>query len=619
MKPDRRDLWWIVLIAVSFVAGLAVSWERWGNPLVDCGREMNQPLRLARGELLYSDVRHIYGPLSPYVNALLFKLFDPSVGVLYADGIVTAALVIALTYWISRQIMEPAPSAAAALSVTWLCAFKQAGNYILPYSFSALHGCALGIVALALAIRVIKGGSAVWLLGAGAAAGLAMLAKTEMGIAALTVGIVSAWLAAYPNWRRGAVLAAIFATPAVTLAGGVYSWAAINVGWHTLTNDSFLLFTNLPAELVYFNKRMSGFDRPLDSLIQMASAVARLGFLAALIAAVTLIISRRADTRRVTGLATADAGRITIVHLWSLAAVSITAFLAVSFGTGMQLDRGPFLAMPIILVAQLSVGLVYLFRSGRGDPRTVVLVAIAVYALASLARVMLRVRSGGAYSSYLMPASVILFTYTATYTFTRLFRDDRARRLARNIVLGLILLWVGATAVVFGVRYRRDNNYPISTDRGTITTVPEMGAAFSQAIDFLHRETVPGEPVAVIPEGTSLNFFTDRTQPLRDEILTPGFLDLEGEQRAIMRLIESNTRYVLVANRPTPEFGAAIIGRDYYKRLMGWVEENFEPCAVFAKNADPGLEIGDKAFFIRAYKRKTPTNRSHSTPQEFLK
>jgi hypothetical protein len=109
MKPDRRDLWWIALIAVSFVAGLAVSWERWGNPLVDCGREMNQPLRLARGEVLYSDVRHIYGPLSPYVNALLFKLFDPSIGVLYADGIVSAALVIALTYWVSRQVMDPAP------------------------------------------------------------------------------------------------------------------------------------------------------------------------------------------------------------------------------------------------------------------------------------------------------------------------------------------------------------------------------------------------------------------------------------------------------------------------------------------------------------------------------
>ena len=99
-RIDKRDLPWVVLIAVSFIFGLAVSWERWGNPLVDCGREMNQPLRLAHGEMLYSDVRHIYGPLSPYVNAMLYRIFGPSLAVLYADGIFTAFIILALVYWL---------------------------------------------------------------------------------------------------------------------------------------------------------------------------------------------------------------------------------------------------------------------------------------------------------------------------------------------------------------------------------------------------------------------------------------------------------------------------------------------------------------------------------------
>ena len=38
----------------------------------------------------------------------------------------------------------------------WLCAFKQAGNYILPYSYSALHGCALGLLSLALLVGFIE-------------------------------------------------------------------------------------------------------------------------------------------------------------------------------------------------------------------------------------------------------------------------------------------------------------------------------------------------------------------------------------------------------------------------------------------------------------------------------
>ena len=52
------------------VLTLAASWLRWAAPVVDIGREMNQPLRLSSGEMLYSDVRHIYGPLSPWVTML---------------------------------------------------------------------------------------------------------------------------------------------------------------------------------------------------------------------------------------------------------------------------------------------------------------------------------------------------------------------------------------------------------------------------------------------------------------------------------------------------------------------------------------------------------------------
>ncbi|HSO73342.1 MAG TPA: hypothetical protein VLU47_00770 [Blastocatellia bacterium] len=47
-----------------------------------------------------------------------------------------------------------------------------------------------------------------------------------------------------------------------------------------------------------------------------------------------------------------------------------------------------------------------------------------------------------------------------------------------------------------------------------------------------------------------------------------------------------------------------MFGRDYCQRLMQWVEENFEPVAIFGPDHDPTLEVGDKPFFIRAYKKK---------------
>jgi hypothetical protein len=126
-----------------------------------------------------------------------------------------------------------------------------------------------------------------------------------------------------------------------------------------------------------------------------------------------------------------------------------------------------------------------------------------------------------------------------------------------------------------------------------------------EAIHFIKRETTVGEPVAVMPEGSSLDFFTDRVNPLREEITTPGYLDIEGERRAIDQLKQSNTKYVMVTNRPTSEFGPKVFGRDYCQVLMQWIEQNFEECAIFGPDHDPNLQIGDKTFFIRAYRKRT--------------
>jgi len=167
------------------------------------------------------------------------------------------------------------------------------------------------------------------------------------------------------------------------------------------------------------------------------------------------------------------------------------------------------------------------------------------------------------------------------------------------------MLDVAITASLLSYRFRDRNTVSIRTERGTIIAIPDLGKAINEAITFINRETAPGEPVAVMPEGTSLNFLTDRPNPLREEITTPGYLNQEDEQRAIRQLVQSDTKLVLVANRATSEFGAAAFGKDYCKTLMGWIEQNFEPCAIFGADQDQSQQIGDKTFFIRAYRKRT--------------
>jgi hypothetical protein len=564
------------VLAASFAFGLAASWLRWTNPVIDSGREMNQPLRLAQGETLYSTVGHIYGPLSPWLHAILYRVFDPSLTILYADGILCAIAVLALVYWLGRRVMDPPAAATATLTVMWLCVFKPAGNFIVPYAYSALHGTLLGLATLALSVRARERPSAVRFAAAGLLAGVTLLAKTEMGLSAVCAALVAAALAE-SSGRRRIVFAATALLVALGVAFAVYGEIAARVGWRVLVNDCWLLVYNLPEPLRYFNRAVSGFDRPLVSLTRMLIAAAKLGILAALVGSVSyLIAGPRAAApraRRILGAALA-AG----VVLW--------------LTTGLDWDRGPFLAMPLVLVATLLL-------HGRIVRDRDVMV-YAAFALAQLARILLHVRSGGAYGSFLLPMSIVVFTYLWVGPFAGSLPDRPARRLAAALAIGLLIAADAGMAVVLAYRYRESNTTVISTARGTLIAAPDVASVWNAALAFIGSHTRPDDPIAVLPEGTSLTFLSGRRNPLREEIVTPGFLDLSGEARAIRQIDAAGTPLVLIVNRPTREFGAEAFGRDYDRMLMTWIEARYRPCATFGPS---GLNVGDPRFFVRAYCR----------------
>ena len=620
---------YFLTIAASFVACLSVSWQRWGNPLVDCGREMNQPLRLASGEMLYSDIRHIYGPLSPYLNSLLFRVFGDSLNVLYADGIVTAAIILALIYWLSRRLMGPLESTAATLSVMVLCAFKQAGNYILPYSYSAVHGCAFGLAALALVIKYsetergnksgrVSTNRAQWLLVlAGLISAMSILAKTEMGAAATATGIAAILL--NKGTRVSATLKhlLIFMVSMLVPLSAVYGGIWYRVGFETLSHDSYLFLQNLPPELVYFNRRMAGLDQPGLSLIQMSVAAVRITAVAVFLLSLGSLLARVRFTnpRLAAGStpASSEAGQTSSYHVWLLLGLSILIFVAIPLLGRVQWESGPYLAMPIILLVLLATAIGVLRREKLDPARRAHCVAmflIGTYALISLARIILRVRSGGAYSSYLLPASVIVFTYCLLIGVPAVVKDQKARSFTRVIVLCVVFTWIAGTGIAFGFRYRTSNTYPVSSERGTIYAVPDLGYAFDRAIRYIQSETEPGEPVAVMPEGTSLNFFANRPNPLRDDILIPGILDDAAEENAIERIKNSDTKLILITNRATPEFGPAVFGQDYCGKLMSWIEENYDQATILTSAPLDDPRIGSKQFFIQIYRKKSPPNPS---------
>ena len=596
---------------IVFVAMLAVSWRRWTSPIADSGREMDLPLRLLSGEWLYRDVHHIYPPFAPYFNALLYRIFGVHLDVLHAAGIVCSAIIAALCYRIARRLLEPAEAAIATAAVIVFCVFKPAGNLIQPYAFAALYACVCSLGVLLLTLRQAETRRRRELVFAGLLIGLAAITKQEFalaGAATVAASLIAQWLSTpnsqlpTPNSFLADLLLA--AAPAALIAFPVYGWMFAKLGWQMLVEDCHLFYTHLPPSLVFYNAQRTGLDRPLLSLAQM------LGAAAVAFAALSFVVML-GDRRRK-------------VLKWSAAAlvVSFAATAVIKQIVGNQWDGSPLRALPVLLLAVIlfelkrwrergkegKSGSAEAIRNPQSAIRNPALFIIAVYSFAILARVALRVPSGGAFGGFFLPTSLILFCYLfwriLPGAMERWTTDAASAR--RTLLFGraLLIVTILAGAVTFGIRYRKNFNVEIQAERGHLFAPKVTGKEIAEALNFINTATQPGEVVAVFPEGNDLAFLTGRRISLRHQILIPGLMSERDEQEAISRLQQDRVRYVLVVNRPMREFGQEAFGRDFYLRLGGWIEANCRLAKVIGTIETANPQIGDARFFVKVFERR---------------
>lgn len=568
-----------------FLIMLIVSWQRWSSVIADSGRELDLPLRLLNGEWLYRDVHYLYPPLSPYFNALLYRVFGPHLSVLQISGVLCALLLVWLCSRIAQRLLSPNESALAVCGVIVFCIFKPAGNLISPYAYAALHAMLFALTALWLTLRYAESRHSRELIGASLCVGLATITKQEFALAAGVTLMATLFYLHRKDWpaiTRGLLLAAL---PALAIAVPVYAWLFYRIGWFTLVEDCHLFFTHLPAALVYYNRQRTGLTQPLASLWQMLGALAVCG------AAVGLVCWWSARRHNAT---------LTLRALLLCGACLLMAFL-VGFTSSGQWDGSPLRALPLLLLVLIVVE----WRRGHAAPPARFI--IAIYSLAVLARVALRVPSGGAFGSFFLPTSLLLVYYWLTQTLPQTLQkwtqDAHAANTARMISRSLFVAAWLVTAIVFGIRYRKNYSYEINTPRGTLYTTRQIGPAYRAALDFIAAHTQPNEPIAVLPEGSDLTFLSGRRMPLRHQILIPGLMSEPDETAAIELLEQQQVRYVLIVNRPMREFGAVAFGRDFYPRLGEWLGRHYHLAQMFGASGHADVQIGAAEFFIRVLER----------------
>src|SRR5262249_23373339 len=226
-------------------------------------------------------------------------------------------------------------------------------------------------------------------------------------VTAAVVWLRRAW------FKRLATDLALAAAPAALVALPVYAMLLADIGWKIIVDDCHLFYTNLPASLIYYNAQRSGLDFPLVSLTQMIGAAA-VGV--AMLSAAALLGGVPARLRQETQAkwthfawvqAKWDRAKSARAKwVWITLDVALLVALAIRLTMGEEWDGSPMRALPFLSLSMIVIGW-RRWKRGPGDGAA--LFTIAVYSLAILARVALRVPSGGASGGPFLPTSLIVF------------------------------------------------------------------------------------------------------------------------------------------------------------------------------------------------------------------
>src|SRR5712692_9688614 len=154
----------------------------------DNGRDFVAADLLLHGKMLYRDVVYYFGPLAPWVNSTLFRLFGPSVAALLITGAFVSLAIAMVTYLLARQFLSPG---VAALGGVLVVAHAVYGYnmfcYAVPYAFAATYGLLFSLLALYCALRATEQLYSRWDILSGAAAGLALACKQEFASVSLLI------------------------------------------------------------------------------------------------------------------------------------------------------------------------------------------------------------------------------------------------------------------------------------------------------------------------------------------------------------------------------------------------------------------------------------------------
>jgi hypothetical protein len=567
-----------VLIAMVFLALTALTWRKWPDLLIDFGRELYVPWQLLAGKVLYRDIAYLNGPLSPYLNALWFKIFGGSLTTIIFCNLVIIVFITTIIFLLIRKSCNAFTATFA--SIVFLSTFVFGHivfvgnyNYVCPYSHELTHGIFLAlllIIFLSLNINRCRPG---YIILAGLCLGLIFLGKAEVFLAAAGAATVGLSLVSTTNnlpGRKIFFLVGIFLLAMVTPIAGFFIYLMDRMPWTKALGGIAGTWTGLWGSNVsklWFYQLCTGFDHPWHHLGLMILQFLGIGLVMAPFFLAGLY-PQHSRPRKV---------------LWGLAAMFFLGVIClVKFSTPFFLFNR---SLPLSVLAATALIIALSIRNWDDQDesaRLAPLAMLAVLGLGLLAKIILNARIWQYGFVLAMPAAILLVAVLVGLIpelVQRLGGQGKWFRLAAGLI---IMIDVICSLQYSYSRYAKQDLVIGDHGDAIITYGPQVsprGSAVLQLLHYIHSAMPPDANFVVLPEGVMINYLTRHVNPTPFINFMPPELIIFGETPILQAFKNHPPDYIILIHKNTKEYGLGFFGTtlDNGKNIMEWVNDNYMP------------------------------------------
>ncbi|MFA4888108.1 MAG: hypothetical protein WC628_00835 [Candidatus Omnitrophota bacterium] len=549
-------------IAFCFIYLLKISWLKWGDLIIDSGREMYVPLKLVTGARLYRDIFYHYGPFSPYFNAFLYKIAGVHIHSLIINGIITTCFTCLLLYKISRIFLNIFFSTFVVLVFLFVFAFGYyvyLGNYnfILPYSYPVINAIAFSLAGYyffwrLLRFRTIKYGLLLALF-----TFLVLSCRIEIGFSFIFSVLAGLLIS------RMLEKSAIFLALGFVLAALLYVLLGLS-GEGAFLNGALLntIAANLRASDT-FTGWLSGIANLQENTQTIFKVVVFYLFLCGVFFCGGSVLVK------ITRFRGASLRRAIYFIFAAIIIYAVFLFLKKFFYFELQ-----YRCLPLMY---LLVGILSLRRFYRCPDKAnhALLFSLSLFAFILILRMPFFVRAGHYGFFILVPGLIVYHVF-----FFKILPDALRNKIIKaSFCLGFlaVFIWFAAQHFLLAKFCYDNRTLEVSSERGKLFVFNNNRERRSlQLIEFLKQNTHKSDTLVIFPEGVAINFLSGRDNPLYHYSYLPPELSCgRVVEEIIADLEKKKVTYVALVQRDTGEYGFPAFGRDYATKIWEYVARNY--------------------------------------------